>query len=75
MYTQLDDIKMAKKVKAYIESNPSATRSTIMKYCFTNMRRLRQLEAEGYLNIPPPMPREMRNKEYYANKALQSEGS
>jgi len=34
---------------------------------------LRQLEAEGYINIPTPMPREIRNREYYANKAVQSE--
>lgn len=73
MYTKLDDMKMAQKILDYIEKNPSATRSDIRKYCFTNMRRLRQLEAEGYINIPTPMPREIRNREYYANKAVQSE--
>ena len=73
MYTKLDDIKMAQKILDYIEKNPSATRSDIRKHCFTNMRRLRQLEAEGYINIPTPMPREIRNREYYANKAVQSE--
>lgn len=73
MYTKLDDMKMAQKILDYIEKNPSATRSDIRKHCFTNMRRLRQLEAEGYINIPAPMPREIRNREYYANKAVQSE--
>lgn len=73
MYTKLDDVKMAQKILDYIQKNPSATRSDIRRYCFTNMRRLRQLEAEGYLNIPAPMPRGIRNREYYANKAVQSE--
>jgi len=73
MYTKLDDMKMAQKILDYIQKNPSATRSDIRKDCFTNMRRLRQLEAEGYLNIPAPMPRGIRNREYYANKAVQSE--
>ena len=75
MYTKLDDVKMAQKILDYIQKNPSATRSDIRRYCFTNMRRLRQLEAEGYLNIPAPMPRGIRNREYYANKALQSESA
>ena len=73
MYTKLDDVKMAQKILDYIQKNPSATRSDIRRYCFTNMRRLRQLEAEGYLNIPAPMPRGIRNREYYANKAVKSE--
>ena len=73
MYTKLDDVKMAQKILDYIQKNPSATRLDIRRYCFTNMRRLRQLEAEGYLNIPAPMPRGIRNREYYANKAVQSE--
>jgi hypothetical protein len=75
MYTKLDDVKMAQKILDYIQKNPSATRSDIRRYCFTNMRRLRQLEAEGYLNIPAPMPRGIRNREYYANKAVQSESA
>jgi hypothetical protein len=73
MYTKLDDMKMAQKILDYMEKNPSALRGQITKDCFTNMRRLRQLEAEGYLNIPAPMPRGIRNREYYANKAVQSE--
>ena len=72
MYTKIDDVNMAQKILNYIENNPIATRKDITKYCFTNMRRLRQLEAEGYINIPPPMPRELRNKEYRENQALQS---
>ena len=75
MYTKLDDIKMAQKILLYMEKNPSAIRKDIVKYCFTNMRRLRQLEGEGYINIPPPMPRELRNKEYRENKAIQSASS
>jgi hypothetical protein len=75
MYTKIDDMNMAQKILLYIEKNPNATRKDITKYCFTNMRRLRQLESEGYINIPAPMPRSLRNREYYANKAIQSESS
>lgn len=75
MYTKLDDIKMSKKILDYIEKNPSALRGQITRDFFTNMRRLKQLESEGYINIPLEMPREIRNKEYRENKALQSESS
>jgi len=71
MYTKIDDMNMAQKILSYIEKNPSATRKDITKYCFTNVRRLRQLEADGYINIPPPMPRELRNKKYRDNKTVQ----
>jgi len=73
MYTKLDDIKMAKKILLYLENNPYATRTDVQKYCFTNMRRLRQLESEGYIVIPPAMPKGIRNKKYYANQAIQPE--
>jgi hypothetical protein len=75
MYTKLDDINMAQKILDYIKKKPSATRADIRRGCFTNMRRLRQLQADGYLIMPPPMPREIRNKEYRENKALQSESA
>lgn len=75
MYTKLDDINMAKKIMAYVEKNPTANRQEIMKYCFTNVRRLRQLESEGYIKIPAPMPPGQRNKKYYEDKAIQSSGS
>lgn len=75
MHTKIDDMNMARKILLYIEKNPNATRKDITKYCFTNMRRLRQLEADGYLTMPAPMPREIRNKEYRENKALQSESA
>jgi hypothetical protein len=72
VYTKIDDMRMAQKILLYIDKNPSATRKEIMHHCFTNMRRLRQLEADGYLTIPLPTPRGIRNKEYYENKAIQS---
>jgi len=74
MYTKLDDMKMAKKIMDYIEKNPTANRQEVMKYCFTNTRRINQLEAEGYINISPT-PRGLRNKKYYEDKAIQSSGS
>ena len=73
MYTKLDDMNMAKKILDYLEKNPTALRGQITRDCFTNMRRLKQLELEGYINIPPEMPREVRNREYRENKAVQSE--
>jgi hypothetical protein len=53
MYTKLEDMSMAKKVLDYLEKNPKALRGQITRDLFTNMRRLKQLESEGYINIPP----------------------
>jgi len=75
MYTKLDDIKMAQTILFYLSKIPNATRADIRRDCHTNMRRLNQLQADGYLIMPPPMPREIRNKEYRENKALQSESA
>jgi len=75
MYTKLDDIKLAETILFYLSKIPNATRTQLTKDCHVNMRRLKQLESEGYINIPPEMPREIRNKEYRENKALQSNGS
>lgn len=75
MHTKIDDIKMAQRIKDFIEKNPNATRDKIYKGCFTNVHRVRKLEQEGYVNIPLATPRELRNREYYDNKAIQSEGS
>ena len=71
MYTKLEDMNMAKKILDYLEKNPKALRGQITRDLFTNMRRLKQLESEGYINIPPEMPREIRNREYRENKAIQ----
>jgi len=60
VYTKLDDMRIAKNILLYVEQNPSATRKNIMQYFSTNMRRLKQLEADGYLTMPLPMPREIR---------------
>ena len=75
MYTKLEDMKMAQTILFYLSKNPNATRSQLTRDCYTNMRRLKQVLEEGYINIPPQMPRELRNKEYRDNKAIQSSGS
>jgi hypothetical protein len=65
MYTKLDDANHAHKVNAYIKANPNATRKLIMLGCVTNHRRLKYLEQQGLITLPPPTPRGERNKEYY----------
>lgn len=65
MYTKLDDAKHADKINAYIKANPNATRKLIVQGCITNMRRLKYLEQQGLITLPPPTPRGERNKEYY----------
>jgi hypothetical protein len=65
MYTKLDDANQAKKINAYIKAYPNATRKLIIQGCITNMRRLKYLEQEGLITLPPPTPRGERNKEYY----------
>ena len=72
MYTKFDDLNMMKTIRKYLAINPTATRKNIRKNCFTNERRLRMLETEGYQDIPKPMLRGQRNKKYYEDKALQS---
>jgi hypothetical protein len=68
MYTKLDDIAFAKKLKQYIEMNPEASLKKIVKDNYTNYKRLHQLEADGYIKLPASMPLSLRNKEYYCNK-------
>lgn len=64
MYTKLDDVNYAKKVNAYIKANPNATRKLITKDCITNAHRLKYLEEQGLITLPPPTPRGLRNREY-----------
>jgi hypothetical protein len=68
MYTKLEDINMAQTILFYLSKIPNATRADIRRDCHTNMRRLRQLEADGYIKLPEPMPLALRNKEYYSDK-------
>jgi len=71
MYTKLDDMKMAQTILFYLSKNPNATRTQLIRDCYTTMRRITKLQEEGYINIPPQMPREIRNREYRENKAIQ----
>lgn len=75
MYTKLDDLKMAHTIHIYMLNHPNATRQSIAKNCYTTIKRMKQLEKEGYIKLPLPMPREFRNREYYANKAIQQASS
>ena len=65
MYTKLDDARQADKINAYIKANPNAIRKLIIQSCITNLRRLKYLELQGLITLPPPTPRGERNKEYY----------
>lgn len=65
MYTKLDDANQANKINAYIKANPNATRKLIVGACITNMHRLKYLELQGLITLPPPTPPGERNKEYY----------
>ena len=65
MYTKLDDARQANKINAYIKANPNATRKLIGEDCVTNSHRLKYLEQQGLITLPPPTPRGERNKEYY----------
>jgi len=65
MYTKLDDARQAEKINAYIKANPNATRKLIIQDCITNPHRLKYLELQGLITLPPPTPRGERNKEYY----------
>jgi hypothetical protein len=64
MYTKIDDANQAKKINAYIKANPNATRKLIMRDCITNPYRLKYLEQQGLITLPPPTPRGLRNREY-----------
>jgi len=75
MYTKVDDRKMANKILFYIVGYPSATIDDIIKNCHTNYRRLKKLEAEGYIVLPKPTARGQRNKQYYEDKTIQSSGA
>jgi hypothetical protein len=61
MYTKLDDIKHANKIKEYMVKNPVASRKDIMIDCITNSHRLKQLEQLNLITLPMPIPYGMRN--------------
>jgi len=71
MYTKLEDASQARKINAYMKVNPKATRKLITKYCVTNTHRLKYLEQEGYIVLPPVTPHGMRNRvNQYTTKKL-----
>lgn len=61
MYTKLDDMKMVEIITYYLSKTPNATRTKIAKDCYTNFHRLKYLEEEGLITLPPPMDRGLRN--------------
>jgi hypothetical protein len=65
MYTKLDDMKMAQKILAYLDQHPNAILKDIIKHNFTNHKRIKKLQSDGYLTLPLPMERAVRNKAYW----------
>jgi hypothetical protein len=61
MYTYLQDQQQADKIMNYIRYYPDCTRKDIIKNCTTNAHRLKYLESQGLIKLPPPMPRGLRN--------------
>ena len=61
MYTKLEDLKTAEIINFYIAKNPHATRTNIVESCYTNFHRLKYLEKEGLIKLPPPLPFGERN--------------
>lgn len=73
MYSKLDDLDMMKKIRIYLSHHPNATRQEVCDNCFTNTRRLKMLEKEGYHGIPKPLPFGERNGLYSRNKKNERE--
>jgi hypothetical protein len=61
MYTELDNIKHAKKINDYLASNPKATRKSIERDCIVAPTRVRFLANAGYIKLPDPTPYGLRN--------------
>jgi hypothetical protein len=62
MYTKLDEQRQAEFIKRYMTTHPTCTRKDIIRDCVTNLHRLKSLEQQGYLRLPPATPHGMRNK-------------
>lgn len=62
MYTKLDEQRQAEFIKRYMTTHPTCTRKDIIRDCVTNLHRLKSLEQQGYLSLPPATPYGMRNK-------------
>jgi hypothetical protein len=62
MYTVLEERRQAEFIKGYMNTHPNCTRKEIIKECVTNFHRLKKLESQGYLNLPPVTPHGMRNR-------------
>ena len=75
MYTKLEDQSVANKILVYMAENTEATIDNIITHCHINFHRLKKLEAEGYVTLPEPTPRGLRNKKYYEDKAIQQASS
>lgn len=61
MYTEMDNLKHAQKVKDYMAANPKATRMSIHKDCIIATTRLNYLAKHGYITLPEPTPHAYRN--------------
>lgn len=62
MYTKLEDLRHAVKIMTYLKMNPHATRKMIVKDCSTNAHRIKYLEQEKLITLPPPTPYGQRNR-------------
>lgn len=65
VYSYSYDKQQADRINTYIKANPNATRKLIIVGCITNHHRLKYLEQQGLITLPPPTPCGERNKEYY----------
>jgi hypothetical protein len=60
-YSVTYDMEQARKINHILLSYPDITRKVLCKTCITNAHRLKYLEQEGLIKLPPPMDRGLRN--------------
>jgi hypothetical protein len=70
IYSVTYDRDQATKINKILLSYPNITQKALCVACITNEHRLKYLESEGLIHLPPPMPREIRNKKYRENKTI-----
>ena len=56
MSSKVTDEKLIEIVNKYMEEHPNAGRNHVILHAFSNHARVRELDKQGLITLPKPMP-------------------